>query len=161
MKKYCPKCKKNKYVENFSARKNRKTPFSSWCKQCNAANLRRIHHQDPATRKSQMTLWRKNNPELYLKQQLKQYNLSLCEFIEIKVAQNDSCAICHTPENLLSTRLRVDHCHETGNIRGLLCDNCNKGLGHFKDNIQSLLNAAAYLQNNNPKLTLICKSKVG
>jgi hypothetical protein len=44
--------------------------------------------------------------------------------------------------------LAIDHCHKTGKIRGLLCKNCNQGLGQFKDNIDLLLSAAKYLYEN-------------
>lgn len=47
-----------------------------------------------------------------------------------------------------SDRLCIDHCHTTGKIRGLLCGACNVGLGHFKDNVQSLENAIEYLKEN-------------
>ena len=41
--------------------------------------------------------------------------------------------------------LAIDHCHSTGKIRGLLCDRCNHGLGHFKDDINLLIKAIEYL----------------
>ena len=42
--------------------------------------------------------------------------------------------------------LAIDHCHESGIVRGLLCMPCNTGLGNFKDNVQTLLNAIKYLE---------------
>ena len=58
------------------------------------------------------------------------------------------CAICEKDldADLDSRDHHIDHCHETGVIRGVLCSNCNKGLGHFKDNIESLTNAIKYLK---------------
>jgi hypothetical protein len=41
--------------------------------------------------------------------------------------------------------LRVDHCHETGKIRGLLCHNCNVAIGHLGDNLSTMQNAISYL----------------
>jgi transcription elongation factor Elf1 len=52
------------------------------------------------------------------------------------------CPICGSEAPLV-----VDHDHSTQEVRGLICNNCNVGLGHFKDNQQSLLNAIAYLNN--------------
>lgn len=49
----------------------------------------------------------------------------------------------------LKRRLFVDHCHKTNKIRGLLCINCNNGLGAFKDNVFSLNRAIQYLKENN------------
>lgn len=54
----------------------------------------------------------------------------------------DYCAICGSKE-----KLHIDHCHETGNVRGLLCSNCNFGIGNLKDNIDYLKTAILYLEN--------------
>lgn len=59
--------------------------------------------------------------------------------------QQHCCAICKTHVDELPKRLYVDHCHETNQVRGLLCNDCNRGLGCFRDNIQSILDAAKYL----------------
>lgn len=64
-------------------------------------------------------------------------------------AQNNACAICHTKikfntgDNAISAC--VDHDHTTGETRGILCRHCNLGLGHFRDNMQLVLDAAKYL----------------
>jgi hypothetical protein len=52
------------------------------------------------------------------------------------------CQICGLKDR---RSLNIDHCHTTGKVRGLLCDNCNKGLGLFKDNPDLLNNAVKYL----------------
>lgn len=53
------------------------------------------------------------------------------------------CAICHKPEDI---KLAVDHCHDTGKIRGLLCKRCNMGIGLLGDSPEITLNATLYLQ---------------
>lgn len=58
--------------------------------------------------------------------------------------QNGLCAICERPPK--NRLLDVDHDHKTGKLRGLLCMNCNNGLGRFGDNPELLEKAAAYLQ---------------
>ena len=72
-------------------------------------------------------------------------------------AQQGRCAVCGTqkepwePGAGLEGRGRflvVDHCHVDGHIRGLLCGNCNKGLGQFKDDMTRLLAAAEYLRRD-------------
>ena len=67
----------------------------------------------------------------------------------MKEAQDGKCAICHNPETRKIhgrvTDLAVDHDHETGVVRGLLCHRCNFILGLAKDKPQTLLDAAAYL----------------
>lgn len=57
--------------------------------------------------------------------------------------QGGRCAICHCE----AEELHVDHCHATGFVRGLLCRNCNMGLGSFRDSEASLRRAIAYLSD--------------
>lgn len=78
------------------------------------------------------------------------YKIELEDFEQMMANQNELCAICHevgfkmalTAKNLLV----VDHCHTTGKVRGLLCHNCNRGLGLFKDKIDRLNRAVGYLE---------------
>ena len=61
------------------------------------------------------------------------------------------CAICKTPlsadSKIKRERGHIDHDHTSGKTRGVLCDLCNKGLGQFKDNVDSLNNAIKYLEH--------------
>ncbi len=66
--------------------------------------------------------------------------------------QNNCCAICNKPAQETLKNLYVDHNHKNGKIRGLLCQNCNSGLGHFKEDIVTLKNAINYL-NQHGELT--------
>ena len=72
--------------------------------------------------------------------------------IEMHEQQKGLCAICQRENTQKSRkkgeicRLAIDHCHETGKVRGLLCGACNKGLGHFEDDIELLLTAIIYLE---------------
>lgn len=63
--------------------------------------------------------------------------------------QNGVCAICHKPENKTINgqllRLAVDHCHDTGKVRGLLCQACNRGIGCFNHDPVMLQSAIEYL----------------
>jgi hypothetical protein len=59
---------------------------------------------------------------------------------------NVVCQICGNPESRKDRRLVIDHEHSTNKIRGVLCDNCNIGLGKFKDNMATLNKAIAYLE---------------
>lgn len=68
------------------------------------------------------------------------------------------CKICGTKLSANSkvkrNRGHIDHDHKTNKVRGVLCDLCNKGLGQFKDSIESLEKAIIYLKNNNKKDTI-------
>ena len=59
--------------------------------------------------------------------------------------RGEVCAICGDPPSK-GRKLAIDHCHATGVVRGFLCSRCNLGLGYFRDGVESLLNAAAYLR---------------
>lgn len=76
------------------------------------------------------------------------HGLNREKYAEIFHAQEGLCAICRKPESVKQQRLTVDHCHETGKFRGLLCNRCNRGLGFLGDNEDSLSRALAYLRNN-------------
>lgn len=79
----------------------------------------------------------------WLKYRLKQYGLSLSDFIQMVIKQRGGCAICYRVE-----KLYVDHCHSTGRVRGLLCNSCNLGLGMFSDSPKIALRASHYLEEN-------------
>lgn len=74
------------------------------------------------------------------------YGITKEQFDDMLSAQNNACAICGTSEPRGRGAFHVDHCHETQNIRGLLCNLCNTGLGRFKDNPAALRKAALYLE---------------
>jgi hypothetical protein len=69
------------------------------------------------------------------------YGITYHEYMEMWRKQLGHCAIC----GILGKRLHIDHSHTTGKIRGLLCTNCNRGIGYFQDNPEFLRNAASYL----------------
>ena len=59
-------------------------------------------------------------------------------------ASGGLCAICRRPS---TRKLAMDHCHATGKLRGLLCQPCNTGLGHFQDDVERMQRAIDYLRN--------------
>lgn len=77
----------------------------------------------------------------------KQYGISMKQFTDLLAEQGGGCAICEKPMETLRRRMNIDHCHETNEVRGILCSGCNTGLGHLGDNIAGLQRAIAYLQN--------------
>ncbi len=73
----------------------------------------------------------------------------VASFLEIDAiyrASNGLCAICDAPRGKRNHAL--DHCHSTGKLRGVLCAACNQGLGHFKDSVERLERAIAYLKRH-------------
>jgi len=72
------------------------------------------------------------------------YKIRIEQVNELEKKQNYVCAICSKPPQRRS--LDVDHDHVTGKVRGLLCEHCNKGLGHFHDDPNLMMLAAEYLK---------------
>ncbi len=96
-------------------------------------------------------VYRAKHRDRYLKthrqQRLKRYGLTLQTFNEMLEGQRHRCKICLTfVPGGFHNQWAVDHCHRTGKVRGLLCNNCNKGLGHFKDSSILLFRAQFYLE---------------
>jgi len=74
------------------------------------------------------------------------YGLTKEGYLEMFKSQNGVCAICCNPEK--KKRLAVDHCHNTGKIRGLLCARCNTSIGRFNDDVELLQKAIDYLKTH-------------
>ncbi len=79
---------------------------------------------------------------------MKNFKMTPEDFNKMFEDQSGCCKICGTHQKDLSKSLCVDHCHTTGNIRGLLCHNCNLVIGHAKDNTSILISAIKYLNEN-------------
>ena len=127
----CSRCRRFLPRSNFY-------PYSKYrCKDC--------HHA--ACKASQ-----KRNPDSKVRGYLKfHYGLSLEKYRELSSRQGDVCALCRRPpvgRFDAKPRLHVDHCHKTGKIRGLLCHNCNAGLGNLRDSAEMLRLAADYLDRD-------------
>ncbi len=75
----------------------------------------------------------------------KKYGITEEDFQRMLAKQGGVCAICGCHQRY--QRLAVDHCHRSGVVRGLLCVNCNRGLGKFFDSPLRLIRAAEYLKN--------------
>lgn len=76
----------------------------------------------------------------------KRYGITSIEYDQMYLKQKGLCLVCELPE-----KLYVDHCHNTKKVRGLLCNSCNLGLGHLKDNIDNLKRAIKYLRKTDGK----------
>ena len=74
----------------------------------------------------------------------KLYGITQEGYNELFIKQNGRCAICGTTDTGRHNYFDVDHCHETGKVRGLLCNRCNRALGRFEaigiDKLQHYLN---------------------
>lgn len=73
------------------------------------------------------------------------YGVTSAAFEALKEAQGHKCAICRNLFAASTRKVHIDHDHNIGDVRGLLCSNCNTGLGLFRDNTENLNSAIAYL----------------
>jgi len=115
----------------------------------NAARRKRYaeSHVVRAKHKAEVKVWRQANPNKRKSQQLKRYGITLEQYNAMLESQGGKCAICEYSDDIGSTMFPVvDHCHAIGEVRGLLCMNCNQGLGKFMDSIQFLQAAIKYLR---------------
>jgi hypothetical protein len=77
----------------------------------------------------------------------KKYGIDAAAFAKMIKSQRGRCAICRAPfGELKGSKPHVDHCHESGRIRGILCNGCNTGLGLFNESAATLKRAIRYLQ---------------
>jgi hypothetical protein len=91
----------------------------------------------------------KSNPDRLKANKLKPYGMTIAEFDELLVAQGGKCAICGMSSAGDSKIFPViDHCHTNKHVRGILCANCNRGLGMFRDSPALLRKAAKYVERN-------------
>lgn len=91
----------------------------------------------------------KNREDLSHKERERKFGITRQEYAELFHRQDGTCAICKKPETAMRMgkikALAVDHNHTTGAVRGLLCSDCNTGIGKLKEDRDILLNAIKYL----------------
>ncbi len=133
---HCPHCKQDLPVDRFhkNPKGTTKDGLQSYCKDCNKA----CRHKYKATTRN----WHLQST----------YGISLEQYNELLDAQGGGCAICGLAETNMTRSttanpLSVDHCHESGAVRGLLCNLCNTALGKFKDDTALLEAAVDYLRS--------------
>ena len=129
--KQCPTCGDEKPVPQFYADQSKKDGLSHECKECKKARSLKV---------KQCPEWSRNN------HLVKTYGLTAGDIDEIEKFQGSMCAICGTDEPAgKNNQWHVDHCHDTGEVRGLLCSPCNMALGLFKDSADTMREAIRYL----------------
>ena len=111
--------------------------------------LYRLHESVREAAKAEVKKWQQANPEKRLAQRLRQYGLTPDGYRAMLVSHAGRCAICGFEEragNHRTSKLHIDHCHATATVRGLLCHQCNMGIGKFGDDPARLEAAAMYLR---------------
>lgn len=130
--KECRLCGETKPLTEFYWRRDH-ARHTYRCKACKAEGGRRYWAEQGSSHQRRRQLAAK-------------FDLTPDQYEAMKAAQGDRCAVCRRSSEELDQTLAVDHCHTTGKVRGLLCANCNRGLGLFRDSPQDLIAAADYLR---------------
>jgi len=164
--KRCSLCKEWLAVSEFAFNKQSATGFASWCRSCTkkkAEANRQARRADPAKVEADRDHKRKHKANLSeeVKRQrsrnetIRSYGVSP-EWYEAKlVEQGGVCAICKLPESFTNKwsggvkLLSIDHDHDNGEARGLLCQRCNVALGNMGDDPERVRNLARYLVERN------------
>jgi hypothetical protein len=120
------------------------------CKSCGNIHIMETRSLRSGARSKKCEKYRSPNWSGFERQDViirKKYGISIEEFNNLLNFQNNCCAICSKPIQKLRRRMNIDHDHETGKVRGILCSGCNTGLGHLGDNVEGLKKALHYLEN--------------
>lgn len=141
----CPYCNERPLVQRSDAR----TCGGDSCRRANRNGCTKLYRQTlegKAAKAAQHKRWRatpagKMASAVYGRRG--KYGLEPDAYARLYIDQNGQCAICR-----IRPATAVDHDHGTDHVRALLCRSCNLGLGHFKDDVSSLLAAAAYVQRH-------------
>ena len=165
--KICTKCSEEKMLSEFNKHKNKKDGLSLYCKKCRkqyrSANREKIAEKNAqyySANREKVAQYRFANREKILEKraqyrfanrekikntQLKyEYGITLEQYNKMAQEQNNVCLICKQEKKLV-----VDHCHDTGTVRGLLCSECNISIGLLKETPQYFVNAIQYLERYN------------
>jgi hypothetical protein len=126
--KRCPACGEVKAREAFTKNRSAKDGLGTYCKPC---------HNHISRENAERLYGGRSN--FHLK---RRYGIDSVDVAWLRMRQNDLCAICE-----FKPAEHVDHDHATGDVRGLLCFNCNVGLGMFGDDVDVIRKAIEYLRS--------------
>jgi hypothetical protein len=151
----CMKIKKHEYFKTNYIPKPKRPP-GKWSKENREVlnvTRREYYALTKDLQNEKKRNWRKSNPDKDKFQQFKDslkrlYNLSVEQFEEMKIKQNNRCAICNNEFSTESfqKQINVDHNHETLKIRQLICLQCNHGIGFSYEDVSLIDNVISYLQ---------------
>lgn len=159
--KQCSKCEQMKTLLEFPKRVAVANGLKAQCKSCvkiykaslylrNATEeriKRRLHYRSKVEyyRKKSVEYYKLTSKESNLRRRCKKRGITVDQYFEMLKTQNNKCEICLNVFNAKKD-CAIDHCHETGKVRSLLCDNCNTMLGLSKESINTLERSIKYLQ---------------
>lgn len=146
--KWCPRCRQSKALDQFGVRPS--GALKGYCTPCMKSyddDYIATEH-GKSRRRAAATTYSKGSGRFDLDLR-KRYGIGEDDYYRMLDEQDGRCAICGTDQPSRSQegrRWNVDHDHETGAVRGLLCGRCNLGIGKFDDDIEHLIAAILYLE---------------
>ncbi|WP_405946904.1 endonuclease VII domain-containing protein [Streptomyces prunicolor] len=155
----CPRCNRILPRAAFAKNKAMRDGLQAYCRECSAEYYRQrqeargktVRAKVPAPRGHkrcpQCGEIKAHSEQSYFK---RKYGITLAERGEMIASRMGLCAICSK-----APAVHVDHCHETGRVRGVTCFNCNSGIGLLRDDPAAVYRAADYLEGNAWKPTLV------
>ena len=148
----CTQCSRSLPVGEFPWKQKAKGIRHKHCKQCQRDMSRRAREKYGDKYNEMTRRWRAENREEILARErerwhsqgrrFKKYGITEADYLAAIEASEGKCPIC---QEVLTDPV-IDHDHETGLFRGVLCRGCNASLGHFKDSLEILGNALDYLR---------------
>ena len=146
MLKSCSVCKKDKPTSEFYPDRRRKSGLMACCKTCKKEQHRAYLKRNPEYHAKRYRRIHMEERERHLK---RKYGITLADYERMFREQAGCCGVCGVKQK---RSFDVDHCHETGVVRGLLCTNCNRFIGHAGDDPERLEAAAQYLRKSRKSL---------
>lgn len=144
--KWCPKCESFKSLDDFHKNARKKDGLEYMCKACNS---KRVSLQQKKTYTAEI------GRNLNLK---RMYGISHKDYLELFERQGGVCAACGQAETAINYRtkqvqnLHVDHCHKTGRVRALLCQDCNIAYGQLREDPERIRKLLRYAESQGENL---------
>lgn len=144
--KTCNKCSTSKPLTEYHIKRENRDNLNHTCKDCRSILNRQYRLDNAEVIKREKKRYRERYPDkIRSKKYMDNFGITLEDYDNMLTEQQHKCFICNIHQSQLKKRLAVDHCHVTNKVRGLLCSNCNRALGLFKDDIDILNKAMVYL----------------
>jgi len=147
--KQCRLCKESKPVSKFYRQKRNRDGLRHECakclnRMCYEAEKKRPEALKERRKRSRMAADAKNPDRGFVARIKHIYGITEHQYEAMVQAQGGKCKICNGKEK---QRLSIDHCHNTGTVRGLLCKKCNSAIGLLDDNVAMLQRAINYIES--------------
>ncbi len=141
--KVCTRCKKEKSYVDFDYKGNTNRYLKSRCRDC----INKIARDSPEKREYMRQYGIINKETLASTRLVRKYGITLEQKKKMLSCQDNRCKICNKSLNIEydPRDVHVDHNHNNGKVRGILCSKCNTALGAFQENVDILYKAIEYL----------------